>query len=224
MPVFTFHCPPDLDARVEARGLLEIIRRDPGVLAATFRLLAGVWVLSIDTGPNAPGSWEGPVRRLCNVVEPPEEHALRDYGPPEEPVPLRERILREYLQFGGANRLAQTMAAPIRNRIDYVGTARRIFAVDELPQGALPVIAQDGVPFEQLPWSWVRPGCWVEFENGLIGKVVEVHHDSAVVRFSFWRSSEIHEEGLGSFSGKCKLIEGEPKEGLPWYERLDESL
>lgn len=35
-------------------------------------------------------------------------------------------------------RLAQSMAAPIRRRLDYQGIARKIFSVTPLPAGALP--------------------------------------------------------------------------------------
>jgi hypothetical protein len=38
-----------------------------------------------------------------------------------------------------AQQLAASMIQPLRTRIDYQGIARRIFQVEQLPQGALPI-------------------------------------------------------------------------------------
>lgn len=43
----------------------------------------------------------------------------------------------------GRIRLSQTMGMPIRRRLDYCGIARKCFAVQELPQGALPTYDRD---------------------------------------------------------------------------------
>jgi hypothetical protein len=48
------------------------------------------------------------------------------------------------------------MANPLRQRLDYQATARRVFAVDPLPEGAVPVYDRDPnvtAPFTNVP-SW----------------------------------------------------------------------
>jgi len=49
-------------------------------------------------------------------------------------------IIGSYLSSAaGRMRLAQSMVAPLRTRLDYQGIARRAFLVEQLPQGALPL-------------------------------------------------------------------------------------
>lgn len=43
----------------------------------------------------------------------------------------------------GREALAQVMANPIRTSLDYQGIARKLFVVDPLPQGALPIYDKD---------------------------------------------------------------------------------
>lgn len=45
----------------------------------------------------------------------------------------RDNYLEEFKR-----RLAQSMANPIRKRLDYQGIARKLFIVQQLPDGALP--------------------------------------------------------------------------------------
>jgi hypothetical protein len=49
---------------------------------------------------------------------------------------LFSRILKS---AAGRLSLAQSMTAPLRTRIDYVGISRKVFLVEQLPSGALPV-------------------------------------------------------------------------------------
>ena len=52
----------------------------------------------------------------------------------------RQSILSDLLQSPeGHTRLAQSMAMPLRRRMDYEGVARRAFSVQPIPEGALPI-------------------------------------------------------------------------------------
>lgn len=58
--------------------------------------------------------------------------------------PAREALISELIgSEAGRNQLAQAMVAPLRQRRDYAGVARRAFRVESLPEGALPVYGQD---------------------------------------------------------------------------------
>jgi len=49
-------------------------------------------------------------------------------------------IIGSYLSSAvGRMRLAQSMVAPLRTRLDYQGIARKTFLVEQLPSGALPL-------------------------------------------------------------------------------------
>lgn len=56
----------------------------------------------------------------------------------------RNSIIAKYLASStGRQALASSMIAPIRRGLDYQGIARKVFAVQQLPQGALPVYDKD---------------------------------------------------------------------------------
>jgi hypothetical protein len=56
----------------------------------------------------------------------------------------RNRIIAQYLSSStGRQALASSMIAPIRRSLDYQGIARKVFAVQQLPQGAAPVYDKD---------------------------------------------------------------------------------
>lgn len=56
----------------------------------------------------------------------------------------RNSIIAQYLSSPtGRQTLASSMIAPIRRSLDYQGIARKVFAVQQLPQGALPVYDSD---------------------------------------------------------------------------------
>ena len=56
----------------------------------------------------------------------------------------REEIIGRMLSSAeGRNRLAQSMIQPLRRRLDYNSLCRRIFRVDPLPDGALPIYEGD---------------------------------------------------------------------------------
>lgn len=53
-------------------------------------------------------------------------------------------IISKYLSTSaGRCALAQSMVAPLRTRLDYQGIARKVFNIQQLPQGALPVYDKD---------------------------------------------------------------------------------
>lgn len=57
---------------------------------------------------------------------------------------IYKNIVFSYLSSSsGRCALAQSMIAPIRRSLDYQGIARKAFAVQSLPQGALPVYDRD---------------------------------------------------------------------------------
>lgn len=65
----------------------------------------------------------------------------------EHPVIITDRneigpdsLISRYLRsMAGRSALAQSMMQPLRRRLDYTGIARKVFLVEELPQGALPI-------------------------------------------------------------------------------------
>ena len=60
------------------------------------------------------------------------------------PAAQRESLISQYLAtFSGRAILAASMVNPLRERLDYQSVARRIFQVDPLPDGALPIYAKD---------------------------------------------------------------------------------
>lgn len=59
---------------------------------------------------------------------------------PKDPVEIRQLIVSEYLKtIEGRRQLAMSMIAPIRRPLDYTGFARRVFAVEQMPDGASPI-------------------------------------------------------------------------------------
>ncbi len=59
-------------------------------------------------------------------------------GPaPLPPHVIKERIIAEFLNTReGRMRLAQSMIQPLRRRLDYAAIARKVFLVQQLPEGA----------------------------------------------------------------------------------------
>lgn len=52
---------------------------------------------------------------------------------------IESAVIQQYLASSeGRQQLAQSMIAPLRRRLDYQGIARQVFAVEQLPAGALP--------------------------------------------------------------------------------------
>ena len=101
-----------------------------------------------------------------NVIRPLSETITED---------IRDQILSQALSTTeGLSRLAQSMAAPLRARLDYQSVGRRTFLVEQLPEGALPIYDRDpevgqmavshgwdgnGSPLAAPP-AWVQPGQW----------------------------------------------------------------
>jgi hypothetical protein len=69
-------------------------------------------------------------------------------GRPSVNQTTRENILSRFLRTAsGRSRLAASMVNPLRQRLDYSSVARRAFAVDPLPAGALPVYTADRIAY-----------------------------------------------------------------------------
>lgn len=116
---------------------------------------------------------------------------------------LREQIIQQALGTAeGRSRLAQSMIAPLRARLDYQGIARRTFLVEELPQGALPTYDRDpevarlvgwdgnGSPMAEPP-PWVQPGVWAynRFRDEY-AEILQKQCPHPGVQAQIWRSPE----------------------------------
>lgn len=66
----------------------------------------------------------------------------------------------------GRQRLAAAMVSPLRRQLDYVATARRMFVVEPLPDGALPIYDRD---YEPLGPAQPRLGTREEAERARPG-------------------------------------------------------
>lgn len=59
---------------------------------------------------------------------------------PLPPHVIKEQIVAEYLMTkAGRAKLAQSMIQPLRMRRDYTAIARKVFTIQQLPEGALPI-------------------------------------------------------------------------------------
>jgi hypothetical protein len=59
-------------------------------------------------------------------------------------VETKANIIAQYLATaGGRQKLAASMAAPLRARRDYDSFVRRTFPIQQLPDGALPIYGKD---------------------------------------------------------------------------------
>lgn len=241
MPVWTYTCGSDLDAVVTARGLWDLAREDPQVVSTTMtHEVSTGWTFRVDTGDNPrplnEELWEFLRRRSDRVEEFTQQPIvgferlhLGQFMPLEEPNQngntLQEQILNRYLANpDGLASLAQSMAAPIQARRDYTSVARRAFLVDQLPDGARTFYLNDShePPPPSVP-PWMIPGVWIEnVETGIVAQVFSVNEDVSSVTLDGWRSDERIVIDLRGFNQEAWRVILEPKEGLPWYERLDE--
>jgi hypothetical protein len=239
MPVWTHRCNRDLDAVILARGLRVLARDDPQVVSVsmTYEVSTESWTFRVDTGDNPrplnEELWEF-LRTHSNqeFTQQPvvgfERLYLGEFMPLEEPnqngdiLPQRiqEQILSRYLANPeGRASLGRSMAAPIRARRDYTSVARRVFMVDQLPEGALPFFGPHSV---HIP-AWMVPGVWMEnIETGIVAQIFSVNEDVSSVTLDGWRTDERIVIDLRGFNPEAWRVILEPKEGLPWYERLDE--
>lgn len=122
-----------VDARIEMRGELAVLRQIPGVssvglLGVNHETRVSTYVVSYREE-----AWGG---QLTSIVEdrgvPPRfltTHSIQVSEPP--PV--------EDTREGWRRRFAQSMTEPLRRTIDYQSVGRRALLVEQLPEGALPV-------------------------------------------------------------------------------------
>jgi len=63
---------------------------------------------------------------------------------PVDEEDYRSKLISQYLNTpGGRQKLAASMAAPLRRRRDYNAIGAKTFLVEQLPQGALPIYDKD---------------------------------------------------------------------------------
>lgn len=150
-----------LDERIEMRGVLARLREDPNVEEVERTLT--------QDGPSTRGErytvrfrdgFDGPQARdlqsigdryadwrrgtqyelPTRVTPEPRPNQNGDFIPPE----VRSQLISQYLASSeGRSRLAASMVAPLRARMDYQSIGRRTFLVEQLPDGALPTYDRD---------------------------------------------------------------------------------
>lgn len=129
-----------LDTRINTRGLLATIRADEFV-SQVRRLDHENYSVVFHEGRTSPFSEE--VSRLCRTYQyveppPPPRHVQRSIQE------IRDSLVSEYISTSnGRSRLAASMVAPIRQRMDYQAIGRRTFQIEGLPAGALPIYDRD---------------------------------------------------------------------------------
>jgi hypothetical protein len=129
----------------------------------------------------------------------------------------REQIINQYLAHPeGRMVLGRSMIAPLRERRDYQTVARRAFLVDQLPEGATPIYTSE--PTVTIP-PWLVEGIWIRALNNAYAQVAQVSQE--LVTYRHWRTNFIKEESLSCFLGNTWQPCEEPKEGRPWWERID---
>jgi len=90
--------------------------------------------------------------------EDPVVHVYVKPQPPPEPVEDPRQALANLLNSaGGRQKLAASMAAPLRARLDYAAVGRKTFLVQQIPDGALPIYDKDPEPLVVAPGSRCHP-------------------------------------------------------------------
>lgn len=150
-----------LDERIEMRGVLARLRDDPHVEQVDRTVVQGeslrggeLHTVQFRDGFDAPQARDlqsvesryADWRRGANPEGLPTrvtpDHIPNRNGDLLTPE-VRDRIISEYINSSeGRSRLAASMVAPLRQRLDYQATGRT-FLVDQLPQGALPTYDRD---------------------------------------------------------------------------------
>ena len=240
MPVWTCNC--DLDELL-TRDLLAQAMQDPWVVSSTLNQeTTGSWVFRVDTGNNPrPANdelWEflrrnSEEERFTNrEIVGFERQYLGQFHEPnlngDTLTPeVREQVLRAWsdpdYRLIRSQRLNHSMAAPLQARMDYSAVARRTFLVEEMPEGARPFYLNES--HEQndpvLIPPWLVEGVWIENTTGIVAKVFSVNVNVSSVTLDGWRTGNRIVIDLRGFDPDAWRVISEPKEGLPWYERVD---
>lgn len=162
-----------LDERLVMREELQLLRADPNVrltdggLVSDLRVARGLGTgfltVTIRFIPGADGPAQRDLRRILGSRETTPEWVVppgpqrggfrgvidallnRDPPPldPNSPEYRDSLITRALRDPEGRSRLANAMINPIRTRIDYQSVGRRMFLVEQLPEGALPIYDRD---------------------------------------------------------------------------------
>ena len=110
------------------------------------------------------------IRDQRRVPEPPlHDLWLRDHPevqtPREIPPEVRQSIISEYIgSTEGRSRLAQSMVAPLRARMDYQSIGPEVGAMVTAHIGHDANGSPVATPLCEIP-SWVQPGVWVRFKE-----------------------------------------------------------
>ena len=238
MPVWTYTCDRDLDTIITVRELMALAREDRMVVSASLTFQGGLddledsdrrWIFRVDTGDNPRPLNEELWEFLRTLSQPLDGRFwLSEFMPSGEPnrngdiytQELREQTIPFLrIPFPTIRRLAQAMDEPLRARRDYTSVARQTFLVDQLPDGALPFYG--GPPSALIP-NWMVPGVWMEnIETGIVAQVFSVNESISSVTLDGWRTAKRIVIDLRGFNPETWRVILEPKEGLPWYDRLD---
>jgi len=261
-PLWTLRYENTVDDRIQARVDRARFEQDEFVLSTTLILDPP----DPNPGSTNPRYYRLNVR-MANDREGPEAYALHDLyerrrpftertvvgfqnllGPPDTPnrngdmlsPEARESIISQFINSSeGRSRLAASMIAPLRARIDYSSVARRTFLVDQIPEGALPVYDRDpdpgamatlrsglipevsmGCSTSTEPWvrpEWLKLDQWVT-RNGEFARIIKV--EMLNVEFQVWRSFDPpRRQIITSFAREWAPCD-EPKEPESRFSRI----
>ena len=137
--------------------------------------------------PPVPEDDEQPVRQRgmldnFNYIYGPRQDRPNENGDHFTPE-LRQQLIQQYIGTAeGRTRLAASMAAPLRARMDYQSVARRTFLVEQLPDGALPtydrdvnvtdIVAPPTDPPDFILPGWIQDGVWARSKSD--GRIAEI--------------------------------------------------
>lgn len=131
---------------------------------------------------------------------------------------IRDQIIAQALSSTeGRSRLAAAMVAPLRARRDYQSVARRVFMVEQMPEGALPIYGVDLNPHRVECPEWLIPGAWIT-DGTNYAQVVSI--TGARVEILPWRACGIPvATGVTAIVVNWRLCE-EPVEPQTRFERI----
>lgn len=167
---------PDLDSRIQVRGLVAQLREDPDVVevgltyyprgedgrAAHMRVILDAGrVLENGLFDRLLEESTSPLRQFFRLgqEDPPR---VPDRSITTNPDPgwgegvlsrsMREHFVQEAMRASGMLQpLARAMVAPLRRTLDYQSIGRRTFLVDQIPDGAVPTYTEPNANGDVLP-------------------------------------------------------------------------
>ena len=238
-----------LDGRISMRDVVSRIREFPEVLSVERAVSEGpsregygLYRVTLRGEDDFDDPWleDGGLQRLLS------EFAFHPPAPPGEAalgtgLPLSEDARNRLIQAAlstteGRSRLAVAMAAPLRTRLDYASIGRRVFMVEQMPEGALPVYDRDlgvgemavspgwdsmgaEVPPREPP-AWVQPGQWAFNARRDEYLIILERAPRGDVRAEVWRSPKPPRwYDVDFLYENCTPCE-QPQEPKPVWDRL----